>query len=335
MKILHMQIGVMENVIDYCVDNDITEIIQTGDLFDVRKSTSTKALAEWNSRFFDKLGKAGISMSTVIGNHDMVFENTIYPNSQTELLSHRRNISITHRPETKYFDGVQFLFIPWICKDNEEICLNAIKTSSAKICVLHPEIKGCTLQGSATCEDGLSIKIFDHFDLVIAGHFHTRGVYGNVTYVGTPYQTSWNDYGENKGFHILDTETATMEFISVGEALCHRLVYDEDMDTSMDDILSIDLTDKYVKLTVENRTDFEKYDIFLAKLTDKGMAKLSVIEPILQLSGKDSDVTFDGDLDVTDTEELIEEYIKDLYPERVTKLTNMMLGLHAEARTLL
>jgi DNA repair exonuclease SbcCD nuclease subunit len=50
-------------------------------------------------------------------------------------------------------------------------------------------------------------KIFDRFDRVFTGHYHTRSDDGKIFYLGNPYQLYWSDYNDKRGFTIFDTET--------------------------------------------------------------------------------------------------------------------------------
>jgi len=332
--LMNHQFKVLNFITQYGIDNNIKSIIQTGDMFDVRKSTNTLVLSQWKEQVFGRWEREGFEIETIVSNHDMYYKNTIHPNSLTENLASLNNIRIYDKPTEVLQDvcgGTEILFVPWICKDNEQECLDAIKNTKAEICVLHPEIKGARME-SGVCTEGLPLAMFDKFKTVIAGHFHTRGEYGAVTYVGTPYQTSWGDYGCEKGFHVLDTDTCELEFIPLDFNLFYRFSYDEDKD--MDYILNSNLNGKYVKIVIENRSDFKKYDKFMDALEDKCPRDLKVIEPLMSLDSEDSLVNFDGKLEVKETEELIVDYINDLYPEKKAKLSKMMLGIHAEARVL-
>jgi hypothetical protein len=35
----------------------------------------------------------------------------------------------------------------------------------------------------------------------------------NISYLGTPYEITFADVNEKKGFHVFDTETRVMEFV--------------------------------------------------------------------------------------------------------------------------
>ena len=78
---LEFQIKFLNEVIQYCLDNKITEIWLTGDVFEVRKSTNTEVLDYAKEHFFDRLLELGILVRTIVGNHDMFFKNTITPNA--------------------------------------------------------------------------------------------------------------------------------------------------------------------------------------------------------------------------------------------------------------
>ena len=317
-----------EQFIPYILSNNIKTIIQTGDMFDCRKGATTLALMEWKLRFFDVLLKHDIQLHTYIGNHDMFYRNQISPNTTTEYLSHYNNINIIEKPSNVTIEGCNFLIIPWICNENEEACMDAIQTSKSNICIGHFEIKGAKMEGTV-CTDGLPISTFDRFERCISGHFHIKGDYENVSYVGTPTQSSWGDYGVNKGVHVLDTETLDLDFIINTEELFHKITYNEDRDMKL--VLSNDYTNKYIKVVIEHRVDFKKYEKWMMQVEDKGAASLTVIEPFLDRSSDDSEVEVDGALDVLTTDNIIKQYIAEVYPEKAEALTTFMLGIHTSA----
>jgi len=330
---LKFQSKYLNEVIDYCTENAITEIWLTGDVFEVRKSTQTFVLNYAKKHFFDRLLDLDIQVKTIVGNHDSVYRDTLFPNSIDVNLSIYKNIEIFNTvAEMQISDKNSILMVPWICRENEEEIMESIHTTDCNVVLGHFEVKGARMEG-AVCEDGMELSVFEKFDLSLSGHFHVRGTYGNMEYVGTPYEMSWADYGEVKGFHVLDTEKLTLDFVPNPHRLYYKIVYQEGKD--MNEYLTKEYTDCFVRVIVEDREDFKKYEKWLMKLELKGMRDLKCIEPFGERSEEDSDVEFDGQIEAKSTSKLIEEYIEDVYPERKTKLNAMAQGIFGEAMRLL
>jgi DNA repair exonuclease SbcCD nuclease subunit len=95
--------------------------------------------------------------------------------------------------------------------------------------------------------DGLSKEIFDKFDLVFSGHYHHRSSDKHIHYLGNPYELTWQDYNDPRGFHLFDTDTRTIDFIRNPHTMFARVEYD-DKEVEPIDIDKVDLKDKYVKL---------------------------------------------------------------------------------------
>lgn len=324
------QLSYLEQVfIPYLLENEISLVIQTGDIFDVRKYTNTEVLAEWKTRFFDVLEKNHIQMIIYVGNHDMFYKNKISPNSVSENLAHYENITVIEKVTEVTIGTNKFLMVPWICKENEDECLDAIRNSTAEACFGHFEITGAKME-SGTCTDGLPLSTFNRFKVCISGHFHTWGKYENVLYVGTPYQMAWSCYGVEKGFWTIDAHTLETNMVKNEREIYHKLTYNEDRDMSVL-IKGFDYRDLYVKVVIEHRTDYEAYEAWLLQLENSGAATLSVIEPFMERD-EETMVASDGELKVMSTPELIKDYIKQLYPEKQEGLEKLMLGLHSNAQ---
>ncbi len=328
---MEFQCKYLNEVIDYCVEHNIKDVWQTGDMFETRKPTHTTTLDYFKKNFFDRLEELDIHMKVLTGNHDCPKLHTLKPNALTVNLSSYKNITIFDEPtEVKINDKNSVLMVPWICRDNEVECMDMIRTSKCNVVLGHFECKGARMSG-AVCEEGLELSEFDRYDLALSGHFHVKGVYGKMEYVGTPYETSWADYGEKKGIHTLDTETLELEFIPNHHRMYYKLHYNDDKDMSV--FLKNDYTNCYVRAIVEQRDDskFKEYESWLMRLEVMGMKDLKCIEPFGDASSEDSDIEFDGTIDVISTSELIDGYISDVYPERHKKLNAMAQGLLGEA----
>ena len=103
-----------EIVIPFIKAHNVDNIINLGDTFDKRKSINFLSLDAAREMWFDPLRKMGVQMTTLIGNHDIYYKNTLRVNAIRELLGEYENINIIESPTTINFDGTDILFIPWI-----------------------------------------------------------------------------------------------------------------------------------------------------------------------------------------------------------------------------
>ncbi|MFP9035457.1 metallophosphoesterase, partial [Enterococcus faecalis] len=133
-----IQIDGIKQAIEYSKKNGITTWIQYGDIFDVRKAITHKTM-EFAREIVQTLDDAGITLHTIVGNHDLHYKNVMHPNASTELLAKYPNVKVYDKPTTVDFDGCLIDLIPWMCEENTGEILEHIKTSSASFCVGHWE----------------------------------------------------------------------------------------------------------------------------------------------------------------------------------------------------
>lgn len=175
----------------------------------------------------------------------------------------------------------------------------------------HFDIIGFEMLKGAICDHGLTKELFGGYEQVYSGHFHHPSEYGNINYLGAPYEMTWSDYQGKRGFRILDTETRELEWILNPFAIYHKIDYD-DADMTIEDIAHLDLTnikDAYIKVIVKNRINPYIYDLFLNKLTDAGATDVKSIEDSLNLE----DAGVEEILDETkDTKEILHDYIQSI-----------------------
>ena len=126
---------------------------------------------------------------------------------------------------------------------------------------------------------GISHSTFNRYDCVFSGHYHHRSTNGNITYLGTPYELTWQDYGDPKGFHVFDFEDRKLSFIQNPHTLFVKLEYN-DANQNPIDLNPLNLQNVYIKLIVVNKTDYYKFDQFLNKLYTKGAYEVKIIEDI-------------------------------------------------------
>ena len=218
-----IQIDGIKQAIEYSKKNGITVWIQYGDIFDVRKAITHKTL-EFAREIVQMLDDAGITLHTVVGNHDMHFKNTLTPNASTELLAKYPNVKVYDKPTTVDFDGCLIDLIPWMCEENTGEILEHIKTSSASFCVGHWELNGFYFYKGMKSH-GLEPDFLKTYKEVWSGHFHTISEAANVKYIGTPWTLTAGDENDPRGFWMFDTETERMEFIPNNTTWHRRIHY--------------------------------------------------------------------------------------------------------------
>lgn len=262
----------------FLVENDIKTVIQTGDLWDSRKSIIVQSIYDARNYFFDRLVAHDIKMISILGNHDIVYRNTVEVNSSSVLLEgYSDHVSIIDKPTYFCSNKVKMLLLPWICEDNEKEIQDAIETSTANYCMGHFELEGFDMFKGQPSHEGQEVKNLDKFKQVFSGHYHHRSSKKNILYVGTPYEMTWMDFDDQKGFHVLDTETLELEFIKNPYVIHQKIIYDESIKTFDKENLSI-YKNCFIKLIVKNKKDQFKFEQFLDSLNSIGVHEIKIID---------------------------------------------------------
>lgn len=242
-----------------------------GDFVDRRSSTPTRSVEIFKNFFFDKIAKRKINLTITIGNHDCYFMNTNSPNAM-EFFKEYDNIDwIWDAPREKEFGNLNILFVPWIAKDNYDKSIAEIQYSNAPVCMGHLELQGFEMHRGVVSKNGMSGELFKSFQKVFSGHFHTQSSKGNIQYLGTPYQLTWADYGDARGFWIFDTDTLDMEFVENPKKIFHKFNVGEDASP-------IDLQDCFVRVYTNERDQKSDVDDYLEKMKLYFAKQIQVVE---------------------------------------------------------
>mgnify|MGYP003343899962 FL=1 len=180
-------------------------------------------------------------------------------------------------------------------------------------------------------EVGIDKNLLKDYDIVLSGHFHHKSSDYNIVYVGTPYEMTWADYNDPKGFHIFDTDTRQLDFIRNPLTMFNKIVYD-DGETDFEWWKAYDfgaLKDTYVKVVVLNKQNPYLFDHVTDNIYKAGVADLSVVEDF-------SDTLIDDDQEIIDQAEdtmtILSKYIDNLALDvEPDKLKTLMRELYVEA----
>ena len=287
-------------VIPFIKKFGIEHVLCLGDTFDRRKSVNFNSLEAAKEMWFTPLEQMGVSMTMLVGNHDIYYKNTLRVNSPDLLLGEFGNIQVVDVPTELSIGGLPVFCVPWICDSNRHDTYRLLEASTARLCVGHLEFTGFEAVPGMVMEHGYSPDPFAKFDKVLSGHYHTKSSKKNIHYLGNPYELYWNDYKTRKGFHILDTETLDLQFYRNPYTIFEKIFYNDEVQIDMDQY-----KDKYVKLVVEEKKDQVKFDKVVSLLYDVGVVDLKIIE---DLSVELDEVEH---LETEDTLSLLERYIDD------------------------
>jgi hypothetical protein len=312
----------------YLQENNIKTLIHLGDVVDRRKFINHNTAHNFKLKFWDKTEELNLDTHVLLGNHDTYYKNTNEVNA-LQNLNIPKNTKVYTKSETVTFDGLDILFLPWICDDIMEETLLSIDSSTAQIVMGHLEIKGFEMHKGHINEQGLDKSLFKRFEKVISGHFHKRSDDGHVYYLGSPYEITWSDYNCPKGFHIFDTETRELTRVPNPITVHKKLIYnDKQEDYTKKDLTQFENT--FVKLFISNKTDTDMFDKLVDKFhNETNVYELNIIEDLTSdltstvkediLDQGEDTLTFLGNyidqIDTTLDKTKLKKFAKELYVE--------------------
>ena len=313
-------------------NNGINTVLILGDTFDRRKYVNFYSLKRTKDMFFDELAKRNIQVHMLAGNHDTYFKNTNDVNSVRLLLTEYKNIKVIDHPTTIQICGKDVCMLPWICSENFDASMNIIEKSSADICMGHFEIAGFAMHRGMPSHEGLDRGLFKKFSTVFSGHYHHRSNQDNIRYLGNPYELTWQDYNDPRGFHLFDIDTLDLEFIENPNVMFHRITYD-DKENTISEILAKDLdkyTGTYVKVVVVNKINPHLFDRFMDKLYKVNPIDITIAEDFSDLTeGVDDDMINEAE----DTITIINKFVDGISEKHIDndKLKTVLKELYVEA----
>ena len=288
-----------------CEKHGIKQIVHLGDYYDHRKFVNFKALNHNRRIFLDQIRKRGMSMDIIPGNHDTFYKNTNHLNSLKECLGHYMNeVHIIMEPTVMQYDSLKLGLLPWICQDNYDLCMNFIRDCRADWIGSHLELNGFEMMRGLTNKHGMDPKLFSRFEMVLSGHYHCSSKKDNIWYLGSQMEFFWSDAHDAKYFHILDTETREMTKIRNPHTLFEKILYnDEEIDYNN---YNKDLTNKFVKVIVVNKTDPFIFDRFIDNIQNQKIYELKIAENFNEFIGANVE---DENMSFEDTAEIVDTYI--------------------------
>ena len=318
----------------YLDKHNIKNIIHLGDYFDRRRDVNFYSLHKNHEHFIQPMIERDITMDLIVGNHDIYFKSTNELNSPDFLLK-SDNINIFTDPITKNYDGLDIALLPWINSENEEEVEEFLQLTTAPFVMSHLEVNGGMVGPGHFHGGGTPASWFERFEQVYSGHFHHKSQLGNIRYLGSQMEFTWNDFGDDKYFHVFDTETREIEMIKNPLKMFHKVFYD-DTDETLMTIKKKDfshLQNTFVKVIVTNKNEPYWFDVFVEELIKAQPADLKVVEDHSNL-----DVLNEDELvgEAEDTLTILTKHIESLNIDGdKTKLDSLMRSLYTESLDIL
>jgi hypothetical protein len=147
-------------------------------------------------------------------------------------------------------------------------------------------------------------KIFSRYETVFSGHYHTQSTRDNIVYTGTPYELTWVDCNDPKGFWVYDVVTNTYEFIKNPYSLFEKIEYYDELEYDFSRS-----TGKYVKVIVAQKVSQKSFDNFLINLKLASPIDVKVIEASVVEAVADA---VSSTVDMVSTQTVIESVIDSL-----------------------
>ena len=278
----------------YLKENDIKVVIDMGDTFDNRRSIDLWALEWAKENYYNRLEEMGITVHTIVGNHTAYYKNTNNINTVDLLLKQYKNVKIYSECTEVKLDKLKVLFIPWINNENFESTVSFVKASRSVCAMGHLELNGFRAHRGHVMEDGMDCELFEKFQTVFSGHYHTRSDDGKIFYLGNPYEMFWNDVNDTRGFHIFDTETLEHTPINNPYRIFHNIYYEDNNYKLFD---AREYQGKIVKVIVKKKSKPKEFEKFIDKLYSVGVQELKIVENF--------EIHIDEDFEVDETENTI------------------------------
>ena len=256
-------------------EEGVTTVVDMGDTFDSRKGIDFSALSWAKNNYYDRLRDMGVTVHTIVGNHTAYYKNTNEVNAVDLLLREYDNVKVYSKCEEVLLDKLKVLFIPWINAENYQSTVESVKVSTSVCAMGHLELNGFRAHRGHIMEEGLACDLFEKFNKVFSGHFHTRSDDGRIFYLGNPYEMFWNDANDKRGFTIFDTDTLKWEYVNNPNRMFYNIYYE---DTNYQTFDTREYENKIVKVIVRKKSDLKKFEKFIDKLYSSGVFELKVVE---------------------------------------------------------
>lgn len=179
-------------------------LIHCGDIFESRQSINLYVLNK-ALEIFERLSSI-LPVYMIIGNHDIFMKYSNDVNS-LKIFKNFKNITVYETAVEAMIGNTPVVFMPWL--DTHEQEAEVLSKVNGEILFCHTDVKGFSFNRIQKIEGGNDVETFGKFKRVYSGHIHYTQKYKNVRMLGSPYELTRSDSGNQKNIWLLDLETDT------------------------------------------------------------------------------------------------------------------------------
>ncbi len=292
-------------------------IIHMGDLFDNRNVIPIN-LMNYAMDIVEEIAKIA-PFHIIIGNHDLWSKSASEVNS-IRPFRYIPNVHIYDSVTKIEFNGCNLLMMPYFDSKHDQI--DAISNNrDCEYLFCHSDLNGAKMHLTSVAHrnnDKIDVESFSSFKKVYSGHIHLVQRSKNFTFVGSIFQMDRNDYSDQKGIFIIDTNDGSEEFIknNISPVFVKYNIIDE---YSVNGLESLVGSKDYIDLSISNSllVSSRKLRRKLEMLLEKGgFASIEYIDDIVKLDEAGNEIIeeliIDEKIDISlqlDYGEYIKEYI--------------------------
>jgi DNA repair exonuclease SbcCD nuclease subunit len=252
-------------IVSDLTNRKIRDIFFLGDFFDNRSEISVQTI-HVAAQIIEKF--KSFNMFMIVGNHDAYYKNRSDVHSLGMVRGHENITLIDKNLEFTAFEK-RFLFVPWN---------NDIPDETFDYVFGHFEIQTFKMNNFVVCTHGLtpSDLFKTNAKSIFSGHFHNRNSkkykQGEIHYVGSCFPMDFSDVANSKGYHILDVEDGSLEFVENEISPKFIKIY-------LSSVKSLDksiIANNIVKLVVDIEIDEKKLEKLQTALSNLGPWQFTV-----------------------------------------------------------
>ena len=175
------------------------------------------------------------------------------------------------------------------------------------------------------CKQGINMEDLKAYEAVYSGHFHSPSQQGNITYLGAPYQQTFNDKNGVRGYYIWEDGNLTFIPNTKSPKFIEMSTNDMRLDEVKGNVVKLIFDKDYGSLENENLID---------KILERQPFKMKT--NFSEISHIDEEEELDEDVQLLDHDDIIKEYVmkKCTPPENINKnvLLDIIMKLTGEIR---